>query len=133
MYPYKSFRIFTLDLSCKLYQEYIFQYNILIHYCVQVNSVVNMRRLIWVHYILKSRPSLQERICPELFSKVALRYEYNQTWPRGGIAKTPLRNFFWKIPPLRFEPGDPPSRRARLAGKFLGFFGIFPENSGNFR
>ena len=42
MYPYKCFRILTLDLACPLYEQCVFQHNM--QYSVQVKSGVQMRK-----------------------------------------------------------------------------------------
>ena len=63
-------------------------------------------------------------------SYVAFRLHIIQTWPKGGSAKTlPVIEKIGK-PPLSGEAGPPPIRRAKLGGKFLGFFREF---SGKFR
>ena len=51
MYSYKSFRIYTLDLTCTLYQKCMFQYNV--QYSVQVKSGVNMRKNLYGYLIYK--------------------------------------------------------------------------------
>ena len=38
---------------------------------------------------------------------------------------TPPEKIFLENTPLASRPADPPSRRAKRAGKFLGFFGDF--------
>ena len=55
--------------------------------------------------------------------------DQNQAWPKGRSAKTPLSSKKLANPPCPAKP-DPTIRRAKLGGKFLGFFREF---SGKFR
>ena len=60
MYPYKCFRILTLDLACTLYEQCVFQHNM--QYSVQVKSGVQMRNDLYIlvrfRFILLSFDSL---------------------------------------------------------------------------